>query len=152
LISTAATLLNLGRVSDVGVEVLRSFPWAKYGVVFSVLFGSRAWGRAVKGDWDIGVWLEDVDRDLDLLRDLARFLGVGEDGVDLVVLNHHERLPCSLVIDILGRGKAIYFRDLDEFLEIKTRLLYPCFDFMIDSEKLDLLRTQIEAVTGKWRR
>lgn len=29
---------------------LKAFPWKDYGVVFAVLFGSRAWGRIVKGD------------------------------------------------------------------------------------------------------
>ncbi len=135
-----------------GVDVLRSFPWDKYGVVFAVLFGSRAWGKAFKGDWDIGVWLTDVEKDVDLLYALAKHLGVREDDVDLVVLNNYEYLPCTLIIDVLGRGKAVYYRDLDEYLDIKLRVLKPCFDFMIDAEKLDLLRTQIEAVVRKWGR
>ncbi|AFA39436.1 hypothetical protein Pogu_1409 [Pyrobaculum oguniense TE7] len=65
-----------------GVEVLKSFPWREYGVVFAVLFGSRARGRAFKGDWDIAVWLTDVEKDVDLLSGLARFLKVREDNID----------------------------------------------------------------------
>lgn len=126
------------------INALKSFPWSDYGVVFAVLFGSRAWGgRVVKGDWDFAAWLSDVDRDLDLQYALARFLHVREDDVDLVILNNYEYLPCSLIIDALGRGRVIYYRDLDEYLDIKLRVLSPCFDFMIDAKKLDLLRTQI---------
>ncbi len=87
------------------INALKSFPWSDYGVVFAVLFGSRAWGgRVVKGDWDFAAWLSDVDRDLDLQYALARFLHVREDDVDLVILNNYEYLPCSLIIDALGRG------------------------------------------------
>mgnify|MGYP001626178355 CR=1 FL=1 len=77
------------------------------------------------------------------------FLNVREEDIDLVMLNNYEYLLCSLIIDILGRGRVIYYRDLDEYLDIKLRVLKPCFDFMIDAEKLDLLRTQINAVTRK---
>lgn len=118
--------------------------------MLAVLFGSRAWGRSFKGDWNIGVWLSDVERDVDLLHALAKFLNVREDSVDLVVLNNYESLLCALIIDILGRGKAIYYRDLDEYLDIKLKVLKPCLDFVIDAKKLDLLRTQINAVTGRW--
>ncbi|WP_054856581.1 nucleotidyltransferase domain-containing protein [Vulcanisaeta sp. JCM 16159] len=135
-----------------GVGDLRLFPWSDYGVVFAVLFGSRVWGRVVKGDWDITVWLADVNRDLDLQYALARFLHVRDEDVDLVILNNYEYLPCSLIIDALGRGRVIYYRDLDEYLDIKLKVLAPCLDFMIDAEKLDLLGTQIGAVTRKWVR
>lgn len=133
-----------------GVEVLKSFPWREYGVVFAVLFGSRARGRAFKGDWDIAVWLTDVEKDVDLLSGLAKFLKVREDNIDLVVLNDYEGLPCTLVIEILGKGVAVYYRDLGEYLDIKLKVLKPCFDFMIDAEKLNLLGAQISAVLGKW--
>ncbi|MCY0891564.1 MAG: nucleotidyltransferase domain-containing protein [Pyrobaculum arsenaticum] len=132
------------------VGSLKDFPWDRYGVVFAVLFGSRAWGRAVKGDWDIAVWLVDVDLAVDIQYALAKFLGVRENEVDLVVLNDYERLPCSLIIDVLGRGRLIYCRDLNEYLEIRSKVLNPCFDFVIDAEKLQLLETQIEAVTRRW--
>ena len=49
-----------------GINVLREFPWSSYDVVFAILFGSRAWGRVVKGDWDIAIWLTDTDKYVDL--------------------------------------------------------------------------------------
>ncbi|MEL9991354.1 MAG: nucleotidyltransferase domain-containing protein [Thermoproteus sp.] len=54
---------------------LRDFPWGRYGVIFAVLYGSRAWGGAVKGDWDVAAMLEDPEADIDLQYALARFLG-----------------------------------------------------------------------------
>ncbi len=92
---------------DMNINELRLFPWSNYGVVFAILFGSRAWGgRIVKGDWDIAVWLIDIDKYVDLQYSLSRFLRVHEEYVDLVLLNNYEYLPCSLVIDILGRGQG----------------------------------------------
>ncbi|WP_238375039.1 nucleotidyltransferase domain-containing protein [Vulcanisaeta thermophila] len=95
--------------------MLREFPWRDYGVVFAVLYGSRAWGGVVKGDWDIAVYLEDVERDADLQYALARFLGVRDEDVDLPVLNNYESIPCTLIISALGRGKLLYARDFNEY-------------------------------------
>ncbi|KUO86243.1 MAG: DNA polymerase III subunit beta [Caldivirga sp. MG_3] len=133
-----------------GLSRLGSFPWRDYGVVFSLLFGSRLSGRLVKGDWDVAVWLEDVNAAVDLQWALARHLGVREWDVDLVVLNNHEDLPCTLIIDILGKGRVIYYRDLETYLDIKARLLHPCLDFMLDAEKLQLLKVQMESVMRRW--
>ena len=132
------------------VNSLRAFPWGDYGVYFALLFGSRVSGRVIKGDWDIAVWLKDTERDIDLQYALAKFLNTHDYNIDLVVLNNYEYLPCSLVVDILGKGKAIYYRDMDEYLELRVRILKPCLDFIIDSEKLNLLETQVNAVMGKW--
>ncbi|ABW02423.1 nucleotidyltransferase domain-containing protein [Caldivirga maquilingensis] len=130
--------------------MLGEFPWRNYGVVFAVLYGSRAWGGVVKGDWDIAVYLEDAERDVDLQYALARFLGVRDEDVDLLVLNDYESIPCTLVTSALGKGKLLYTRDIDEYLDIMLRILKPCIDFIIDSEKLDLLGTQFNAVVSKW--
>jgi hypothetical protein len=39
---------------------------------------------------------------------------------------------------------------LNSFLDAKLRILFPCFDFMIDAEKLRLLEAQVEAVMKRW--
>ncbi|AEA12267.1 DNA polymerase, beta domain protein region [Thermoproteus uzoniensis 768-20] len=67
---------------------LAEFPWHDFDVEFAVLFGSRSGGRRIKGDWDVAVWLNDVGKYADLLAALAKFLGVREEDVDLVALNH----------------------------------------------------------------
>lgn len=69
------------------------------------MFGSRAWGKAFKGDWDLGVWLNDVEKDVDLLHALAKHLRVREDNVELVVLNNYKCLSCTFVIYVLGRAR-----------------------------------------------
>jgi len=71
---------------------------------------------------------------------------VPEQCIDIVVLNSYELLPCTLLIEALGRGRPVYYRDLNSFLDTKLRTLFPCFDFMIDAEKLRLLEAQVEAV------
>ncbi|WP_054854015.1 nucleotidyltransferase domain-containing protein [Vulcanisaeta distributa] len=110
-------------------------PWREFNIEFAILFGSRAGGKIIKGDWDIAVWFNDINEYADLLASLARFLGVREDLVDLVPLNH--RLPCQLIIEIL-RHRPIYVRDIGKYLDIRFRLQNPCIDFFISMRKLGL--------------
>ncbi|MGC9118036.1 MAG: nucleotidyltransferase domain-containing protein [Thermoproteus sp.] len=114
---------------------LAEFPWRDFDVEFAVLFGSRSGGRRIKGDWDVAVWLNDVGKYADLLAALAKFLGVREEDVDLVALNH--RLPCSLIVEILRR-RPIYVRDWERYLDIRFRLQNPCVDFLIGAARLGL--------------
>jgi predicted nucleotidyltransferase len=132
------------------LDRLRRFDWGRFGVVFSIVFGSRVRGRGFRRDWDVAVWVEGLERVVDLQYALARYLGVPEDYVDVVVLNNYELLPCTLIVEILGRGRLVYCRDLESFLDTKLRVLLPCFDFQIDSRKLKLLEAQVESVTRGW--
>jgi len=139
------------------LDTLKSFNWKDFGVAFAVLFGSRVSGNVFRGDWDIAVWLEELKgfdelfaRVADLQYSLSKWLGVPEEAVDIVVLNRYEKLPCTLLIEILGKGKPVYVKDFESFLELQMRILFPCFDFMIDAKKLRLLEVQIEAVTRRW--
>jgi hypothetical protein len=70
--------------------------------------------------------------------------------IDIVVLNSYELLPCTLLIEALGKGRPVYYKNLNSFLDTKLRTLFPCFDFMIDAEKLRLLEAQVEAVMKRW--
>ncbi|WP_428085108.1 nucleotidyltransferase domain-containing protein [Caldivirga sp.] len=117
------------------VPGLEEFPWADYSVEFAILFGSRAGGRLVKGDWDIAVWLSDQDKYADLLMALARFLKVREELIDLIPLN--VKLPCILIIEIF-RHRPVYVRDMERYLDIRFRLQNPCIDFFISRRVLGL--------------
>ena len=134
------------------VNSLKAFPWRSYGVDLALLFGSRVHGKVVKGDWDIAVWLRDTEMDIDLQYALAKFLNTSEYTIDLVLLNNYEHLPCTLIVNILGKGRIIYYSDADKYLDLMVRILGPCLDFIIDSEKLNLLETQINAVMKRWGR
>ena len=35
------------------------------------------------------------------------------EDVDIVIINDYELLPCTLIVEVLGRGKLIYCRDLE---------------------------------------
>ncbi|MFB6489652.1 MAG: nucleotidyltransferase family protein [Thermoproteus sp. AZ2] len=80
------------------MERLRDFPWRNFGVEFAVLFGSRARGRPVKGDWDFAVWPDVGENYGELLHELAKFLGVKEWDIDLVFID--EDMPCALAVEI----------------------------------------------------
>ena len=129
---------------------MKGFRWGDFEVAFAVVFGSRLRGRVFKGDWDIAVWLEDPERAVDLKYALAKHLGVPEWDVDLVVLNGYEALPCTLIVEALGKGKPVYFRDFNAFLDAKFKMLLPCFDFEVAARRLKLLEAQVEAVTRRW--
>ena len=108
------------RMSEV-LDRLKGFRWEDFEVAFAVVFGSRLSGRVFKGDWDIAVWLEDPERAIDLKYALAKHLGVPERDVDLVVLNGYEALPCTLIVEALGKGKPVYFRDFNAFFRCEAQ-------------------------------
>jgi predicted nucleotidyltransferase len=137
------------KIDDV-ISRLKVFNWSSFGVIFAIAFGSSISGKGFKWDVDIAVWLDDLEKAVDLQYFLSKHLGVPDYCVDIVVLNNYEFLPCTLIIDVLGKGKPVYYKDLESFLDTKLRILFPCFDFAIDSKKLKLLETQIKTVTKRW--
>jgi predicted nucleotidyltransferase len=128
------------------VDRLRAFDWSKFGAAFAVVFGSSVSGKGFKRDIDVAVWIDDLENAVEIQHALSRYLGVAEQCIDIVMLNNYEFLPCTLVIEALGKGKPVYYKDLNSFLDTKLRILFPCFDFMINAKKLKLLEAQIEAV------
>ena len=48
------------------LDRLRRFDWGSFGVAFSIVFGSRVRGRGFRRDWDVAVWVEDLERVVDL--------------------------------------------------------------------------------------
>lgn len=119
-------------------------------MVYAILYGSRAGGVPVKGDWDVAVLMEEPEEAPELQLALARHLGVRELDVDLLVLNRP--LPCTLVVEVYARGRLVYARDVEEYLDHMLRTFKPCLDFLMDAKKLGLTEVQARAVTGRWRR
>ena len=66
--------------------MLEAFPWRDYNVRFTILFGSRATGRVMKGDWDFAVYFSEFKLEYvaDLTYALSKHLKVREDEVDIV--------------------------------------------------------------------
>jgi predicted nucleotidyltransferase len=83
---------DIRRATKGAVAVLASEP----SVVFAVLIGSRATGRALEtSDWDIAVqwgfslsYMQRVERSELLRQELARTLGVPDRNIDLVDLTN----------------------------------------------------------------
>lgn len=61
------------------------------------------------------MWIEDVEKAVDLQYALARYLGVADQDADIATINNYELLPCTLIVKALGRGKLIHCRDLEVF-------------------------------------
>ena len=85
---------------------------------------------------------------VDLLCNLASFLRVREDHLDIVVLN--ERTPAQLVLEIFKNGVLIYCEDRDFYIEDSLRLINISNDFLRDLKKLKVLETAIKKVMEKW--
>jgi len=118
-----------------GVDVvLSAFPWGRYGVRVAILFGSRAGlSPMVKGDWDIAVWPDPGEKYADLVADLAEALGARKEEVDVVVIS--DDVPCPLALEVF-RGRPVYRADLGEYLDLMTRYVGVCTDFMISRWKV----------------
>ncbi|RFA95047.1 nucleotidyltransferase domain-containing protein [Pyrobaculum aerophilum] len=130
----------VGRAYKVSLEALKRFPWGKY-VKFAFLFGSASSGGPA-GDLDIAISKISLEALGDLLADLAKYLSLPEDFIDLVVVT--ERTPCPLVLEAL-KGVPLYVADWDEVY----KYFNICQDQQIDSRKLRLLETALETI---WRR
>ena len=130
----------VGRSFKVSLDALKSFPWGKY-VRFAFLFGSTA-TRGFGNDLDIAISEIGLEALGELLAELVKRLSLPEDYIDLVAVT--ERTPCPLVLEAL-KGVPLYVADWDEVY----RYFNVCQDQQIDSRKLKLLETALEAI---WRR
>ena len=132
------------------LERLKSFPWRRYGVEYAILFGSAARGERFR-DIDLAVKFKSYDLDSysALLCDLASYLGVREDLIDLVPLNR-EDLPAILILEVYTKGVLVYCRDRDAFIDEALRRINVSYDFLIDARKLRLTEEAVKAVKRRW--
>ena len=132
------------------LERLKSFPWRRYGVEYAILFGSAARGESFR-DIDLAVKFKSYDLDSysALLCDLASYLGVREDLIDLVPLNR-EDLPAILILEVYTKGVLVYCRDRDAFIDEALRRINVSYDFLIDARKLRLTEEAVKAVKRGW--
>ena len=129
-----------GRSFEIPLDALRSFPWERY-VRFAFFFGQPP-REVFRSDLDIAVSDIGLEALGELLAELAKRLSLPEDYIDIVVGT--ERTPCPLVLEAL-KGVPPYVPDWDEvygFFNV-------CQDQQIDTRKLKLLETALEAI---WRR
>lgn len=128
----------VGRCYRVSLDRLKAFPWGRY-VKFAFLFGSAASGGPA-GDLDIAIPRLDLERYSELLGDLAVWLDVNEDFIDLVEI--WEETPCPIALEAL-RGVPLYVEDWD----LVFRFFNVCQDWEIDARKLQIH----EILLGRWR-
>ena len=91
----------------------------------------------VRGDWDVAVWPDPGERYADLVADLAKALGASEEEVDVVVIS--DDLPCPLALEFF-KGRLVNRADLGEYLDLMTRFVGVCTDFMISRWKVGVGR------------
>ena len=137
-LAEAVEEILVGRCYKVSLEKLRKFPWARY-VKLAFLFGSAATGGPAE-DMDIAIPKTDLETYSEVLTELALWLGVNEDFIDLVEVG--PETPCPLVLDAL-RGLPLHVEDWD----LVFRLFNICQDWEIDARKLQLH----EILVARWR-
>jgi len=101
----------------------------------ALLFGGRAKGYSMKGDYDVAVFFGrpyDLYELGGLVVDVAEALGVREDAVDLLAL---DSAAPELVLEAL-EGKAIFVRDQYVVFELKLKALMEYLDLRVGIEAL----------------
>ncbi|MEM2935655.1 MAG: HepT-like ribonuclease domain-containing protein [Candidatus Bathyarchaeia archaeon] len=96
-------------------------------VKVAVLFGGRAKGYQMKGDYDIAIYFGrsyDLYEVGGLVVNMARALKVSEEEVDVLVMDSAEP---NLVLEAL-EGKRIYAEDQYVLFEVKTKALIKHLD------------------------
>ncbi len=91
-------------------------------------------------DIDIAIPKTDLETYSEVLTELALWLGVNEDFIDLVEVG--PETPCPLVLEAL-LGVPLYVEDWD----LVFRLFNVCQDWEIDARKLQLH----EILVARWR-
>lgn len=107
------------------VEVLQSCDF----VDFAVLFGSARTGRLLPvSDVDIGIYVT-REVSLDELGDLIdRLERAVKREVDVVVVNELPRTHPPLAFESVVKGRLLFARDMDRFIEFKTRCMLAYMD------------------------
>ncbi|KJU85994.1 DNA polymerase beta domain-containing protein [Candidatus Magnetobacterium bavaricum] len=112
-------------------------------VVFAVLFGSFAEGRATRiSDVDIGLYTQ---RDIDLLElggVISDLEAVCHRRVDVVILNGLYKINPALAYEIVSKGLLILCRDNDSFIDFKRET----FLYYLDTA---YLRLSVEESLGR---
>ena len=96
-------------------------------VTLAYLFGSRSRGYTLRGDYDIAVYVKNGCDPYELgllVVEVARVLGVSEEGVDVVCVNSS---PPELVYEALS-GIPVVVEDPDLALMLKYRALLELLD------------------------
>jgi uncharacterized protein YutE (UPF0331/DUF86 family)/predicted nucleotidyltransferase len=96
-------------------------------VTLAYLFGSRSRGYTLRGDYDIAVYVKSGCDPYELgllVVEVARVLGVSEEGVDVVCVNNS---PPELVYEALS-GIPVVVEDPDLALMLKYRALLELLD------------------------
>jgi len=100
-------------------------------VLLAFLYGGRAKGYALKGDYDIAVLMKprcDLYELGELVVDAAKALGVPEESVDIVCI---DMLPPEHVLEALS-GVPIIIDDPAQLFELKYRAILQLLDLEED--------------------
>ena len=126
---------------------MRSFPWWRYGVEYVILYSSALRDPQHAHDLDLAIEFQhyDFEQYCVLLGDLAKYLGVREDHIDIVVLNQWEEYPAVLILEIYTSGEVLYCRDREKYLRDYVYRVGVSLDFLRDAQKLKLTERALEA-------
>jgi len=132
------------------LDKLQKYNWRKHNIEYVIVFGSCL-THPVFHDIDLGVkFIEySLDEYVDLLEKLSGYLKLREDHIDIVNLNN-ENLPAQLILEIYTKGKLVYCRNYEDYLDEAFKRINISYDFLIDFKKLRILETALEKVKKSW--
>jgi len=121
------------------IEEIKEVIEKKYSneISLAIIFGSYVEGKyGDLSDIDIAIKLKNKKDKLDLISsliiDLSLKLNIKEDKIDIVLLD--EDIPIELKFNII-KGKLLYCKDINEYLDIVVRTVSEYNDFKIFLEK-----------------
>ena len=128
------------------VNKLKSFNWNKHDIDYVILFGSILQNIEYSKDIDLAIKFQNYnfEKYISILEELAKYLNIPEDKIDIVILNESDYIPCSLIIEIYSKGELIYCKNLEEYTRDILSIFNICIDFLIDRKKLRLIEIALK--------
>ena len=139
-------------LANIVINLLREFPWDRYGVAYAVLFGSIAKGLERPRDVDVAISCLDKrcrgDVVLDLYADLSKLLELRTHlPLDIAVLDWAP--PCGLVIEVFRNGVLVYEALPGLYVDDMVRRVLVCYDWSVVERKLRILETVEKVAFGE---
>jgi predicted nucleotidyltransferase len=119
------------------VQKLQHYFAESENIVFAILFGSQAAGKATPmSDVDIAVFTKEPITLLERGGLITRLEMIVQTPVDCIVLNDLAYAAPMLAFDVIANGSMLICKDFDAFVAYKVKVIHAHADFAPTHERL----------------